>query len=94
MEKIKELMKQKNATVIDVRNEWEYAENHIAHAVNIPLDQIPAQLQELKKLNGPVILYCRSGARSGVATGLLKQAGITDVFNGGGIADIQKLILN
>ena len=94
MEKLKEILKNKNVQVVDVRSDWEYAEQHITNAINIPLDEIPARINEFKKLNGPVILYCRSGARSGMATGILKQAGITDVYNGGGIFDMQKLILN
>lgn len=94
MEKLKELLKQKNTTLIDVRSDWEYAEKHIDHAVNIPLDEIPARIQEIKKLKGPLVLYCRSGARSNMGTALLKQAGMADVYNGGGIADIQKMILN
>jgi phage shock protein E len=94
MEKLKEILKNKNVQVVDVRSDWEYAEQHITNAINIPLDEIPARINDFKKLNGPVILYCRSGARSGMATGILKQAGITDVYNGGGIFDMQKLILN
>jgi len=94
MEKIKEILKQKNVHVIDVRSGWEYDEQHIATATNIPLEEIPARINEFKKLNGPVILYCRSGARSGMATGILKQAGITDVYNGGGLIELQEIILN
>jgi phage shock protein E len=94
MEKMKEILKQKNVHVIDVRSGWEYDELHIANATNIPLEEIPSRINEFKKLSGPVIFYCRSGARSGMATGILKQAGMTDVYNGGGIFDMQKLILN
>jgi phage shock protein E len=36
------------------------------------------------------VLYCASGARSGRAVQLLKQAGFTDVVNAGGLADMPR----
>ncbi|MFM6915907.1 MAG: rhodanese-like domain-containing protein [Aquirufa sp.] len=36
---------------------------------------------------GPIVVYCRSGNRSGMAQMLLKQAGLTEVYNGGGLHD-------
>jgi phage shock protein E len=94
MEKLKELLKQKDTTIIDVRNDWEYSEKHIEKAINIPLDQIPARLSELKNLRSPLVIYCRSGARSAMATNILKQAGISGVYDGGGLVHLQKLFLN
>ena len=89
-----DLLKKENTIVVDVRNPWEFDEGHLKNAVNIPLTEIPGRIDEFKKLNGPVILYCRSGNRSGAAVHLLQQAGITNVYNGGGISDLQKIILN
>lgn len=94
MQTIKDLLKKEKTVVIDVRNDWEYQEEHINGAVNIPLHEIPAQLGKLKDLQGPLILYCRSGNRSGAAVNMLKQAGIKDVYNGGGISDMEKTMLN
>ncbi|HET6767971.1 MAG TPA: rhodanese-like domain-containing protein [Chitinophagaceae bacterium] len=94
MKNINEILKKENAVVVDVRNTWEYDEEHVKNAVNIPLTEIPARIDEFKKWNGPLILYCRSGNRSGAAVHLLKQAGITNVYNGGGISDLQKITLN
>jgi len=94
MENLRNVLKQKNVSVIDVRSPWEYEEGHVKGSINIPLEEVPARLEEFKKLNGPIILYCRSGNRSGIAIQLLKQAGLTDLYNGGGIFDMQKLILN
>lgn len=45
-------------------------------------------------MTGPIIIHCLSGGRSGIAVNLLKQSGITNVYNGGGIADMQRLIMN
>jgi rhodanese-related sulfurtransferase len=94
MKNIKEILKKEDVTVVDVRNTWEYDEGHVNNAVNIPLNEIPARIDEFRKLHGPVILYCRSGNRSVAAVHILKVAGITNVYNGGGIFDMQKITVN
>lgn len=94
MEKLKNILKQETVSVIDVRSPWEFQEAHVKNAINIPLEEIPARFGEIKNLKGPVVCYCRSGNRSGIAIQMLKQAGIKNIHNGGGIYDMQKLILN
>ncbi len=70
------------AIIIDVRSAGEYKSGHIPGSKNFPLDGIRTKIAELKKLNKPVITVCRSGARSGMAKGILKSAGI-EAYNGG-----------
>lgn len=70
------------AVIVDVRSPGEFRSGHIPGSRNYPLDQIREKVQELKKLNRPVITVCRSGARSGMARGVLQSAGIK-VYNGG-----------
>ena len=70
------------AIVIDVRTEMEFAAGHVQGSKNIPLNSIGFYIDEIKKLNKPIITCCRSGARSGSAENVLKQNGI-DVINGG-----------
>ena len=94
MEKIKTILKDHNASVVDVRAPWEFEEGHIKGAINIPLNEIPARMSDFKKMNGPVILYCRSGNRSGMAANILKQAGISNIYNGGSLFDMQQLSMN
>jgi rhodanese-related sulfurtransferase len=94
MDTMKNIIRKEGAIVIDVRDEWEYQEGHINGAVNIPLHEIPASINQLKKLDGPLILYCRSGNRSAGAVNLLKKSGINDVYNGGGMAEMQKIAVN
>jgi len=36
----------------------------------------------------PVVLYCRSGHRAGVAKSILQKNGFSDVTNGGGLTDM------
>lgn len=78
----------KGAVIIDVRSNGEYASGHIKGSKNIPLDTIAFKIQEIKKLNKPVIACCRSGMRSAQATSILKQNGI-EVINGGGWESLQ-----
>ena len=78
----------KNSTIVDVRTPDEFTDKHFPNAINIPLDQVQQNVEEFKKMPKPIIAYCRSGARSGMAVSMLKQAGIADVINGGGLEDL------
>lgn len=77
-----------NATIIDVRTPEEFSEEHVLGAINIPLDQLGGRIAELKDMQKPIVAYCRTGNRSGMAVEMIKQQGITDVVNGGGIVDM------
>ena len=92
MENIKELVQSPSTIIVDVRSQWEYETNHINGAKNIPLEEIPYKVEEFKAFKSPVILYCRSGNRSAMAVSILKQNGITEVYNSGGLSDLQFLI--
>ena len=80
--------KAKGAIIIDVRSKGEFAGGHIQGAKNIPLNEISSNINDIKKLNQPVIACCASGMRSSQATSILKQNGI-DVINGGGWKSLQ-----
>jgi phage shock protein E len=80
-----------NATIVDVRTPAEFAEGHYPGALNIPLDQVQSRIYEFEKMKQPVVAYCRSGNRSGVAVSILKQNGISEVYNGGGIEDLLRV---
>ena len=79
------------ATLIDVREQVEWDAGHIAGALFIPqgvlLDRIEAAVPNRDE---EIVLYCRSGARSGRMTAALQQAGYTNVVNmAGGILEWQ-----
>ena len=78
------------ATIVDVRTPEEYAGEHIPNAINIPYDQVAQRINEFKEMQKPIIAYCRSGNRSGIAVDTLKQNGITEAINAGGLVDIKK----
>lgn len=94
MENLRTILKKSGASVIDVRSPWEFEAEHVSGAMNIPLEEIQGRINEFKNLNGPAILYCRSGNRSGIAVNILKQAGFNDVYNGGSIFEMQQLNVN
>jgi len=57
---------------IDVRSPGEYAAGHIPGAVNIPMEQIEARLDDL--LPGvPIILVCQAGKRARMVAGLIER---------------------
>lgn len=78
---IKELVSQ-GALLVDVRTPNEFSGGSVKGAVNIPLDQLPSQLHRFKNKNS-VIVFCRSGNRSGQAKSILDKQGIPSVINGG-----------
>lgn len=69
------------ARLVDVRTPGEFAAGHIAGAVNIPLQQLDSRLAELQPRDVAVVVYCRSGHRSGNAARLLKSAGFPAVHD-------------
>ena len=76
------------ASVVDVRTPGEYQQGHYPGALNIPLNELPQRLDECKQMKQPIVAYCLSGGRSSIAVSMLKQAGINQVYNGGGINDL------
>ncbi|MBI2259369.1 MAG: rhodanese-like domain-containing protein [Flavobacteriia bacterium] len=80
-------------TIIDVRTPAEYMGGHVAGSINIPLQEIPNRVDELKKMNEPIVLCCASGARSGQATYFLQAQGIR-CENGGCWLDVNFLVKN
>ena len=77
--------------LLDVRTPEEYAEGHIAGAVNIDVqsdDFQPTARQELSK-DSTILVYCRSGRRSLDAAEILARLGYRVVNLKGGILDWQ-----
>jgi phage shock protein E len=68
-------------TVVDVRTPAEYQAGHVPGAVNIPFDQMAQRHGELGPTSTPLLLYCHSGRRSGLAIATLKQQGFTRLWD-------------
>jgi phage shock protein E len=92
MNHLAELLKNPGTTLIDVRSPMEFAAEQLPGSINIPVDQVQAKASEIMNMAKPIVLFCRSGARSGMALSFLMQAGATDVYNGGSIYDLMPLI--
>jgi rhodanese-related sulfurtransferase len=73
---------QEGAFLVDVRSPDEYKNGSVTGAVNIPLDNIT---QQIKKFEGKIniVVFCRSGNRSGQAKQILEKQGFKNVINGG-----------
>ena len=68
--------------VVDVRPMNEFADGHILHSLNIPMNGFGKQLGQLEKYrNRPIIVSCRSGAQSSAACKQLRKAGFDQVYN-------------
>ena len=89
-ESVKKFM-EKGAVIIDVRSAGEFQTGHIKGSKNIPLNIISSKINDIKKLNRPVIACCASGMRSAQATSILKSNGI-DAMNGGGWSSLQSKV--
>ncbi|MDE3235354.1 MAG: rhodanese-like domain-containing protein [Bacteroidota bacterium] len=70
------------AVIVDVRSPEEFRGGHLRNSLNIPLQSLAQQLPTLKQKNKPIITVCKTGARSSMAVGVLKNAGI-EAYNGG-----------
>jgi phage shock protein E len=74
------------AMLVDVRTSNEFTGGHIEGAVNIPIQELSGRMDELGDKTGQIVLYCHSGARSGMAKRLLEKNGFTQIHDMGGIA--------
>ncbi|HEY6729859.1 MAG TPA: rhodanese-like domain-containing protein [Solirubrobacterales bacterium] len=72
------------AQLIDVRADHEWEVGHIAGATHIALPEIPQRTGEIDK-DRPVVIYCRGGNRSSMATAALAEAGFDAVKLSDGI---------
>ena len=80
------------ALLLDVRSASEFEGGHVDGAINIPHTEVDERVEEILELQGgdphrPIVLYCRSGHRAGLAKRDLENAGFDRLTNFGGIDD-------
>ena len=85
-------MIENGALLIDVRTKKEFEEGHIKGAINIPYDETNNLMTAIGfDKRRPVVVYCRSGNRSGKAKTELDKKGYTNVFNGMGYQALKEV---
>ena len=79
----KMIQQEKNIVILDVRTPEEYdKDGHIPNSILIPVQVLPQYIKDLEKFKDKKILvYCRSGNRSSVASKFLEQNGFKNVYN-------------
>jgi phage shock protein E len=85
-----ELIKNNEGTIVDVRTRGEFMGGSVAGAVNIPLNELPLRIEELKEMKTPVIFCCATGNRSGQATNYMSRQGL-ECVNGGSWLEVNYL---
>ncbi|HRH64951.1 MAG TPA: rhodanese-like domain-containing protein [Bacteroidia bacterium] len=91
-EEFKKSLDQNEGVLIDVRTPEEFAEGHLQGAMNIDFNA-PNFKDEIGKLDKSKTyeVYCRSGKRSGMASGVMQSEGFKKVINlDGGILGWQE----
>jgi phage shock protein E len=69
---------------VDVRTRDEYAAGHVEGAILIPYDEMGSRWREIAEYaDRPVVLYCRTGRRSGIAERILQSHGFSQVEDAG-----------
>ncbi len=66
--------------ILDVRTPSEYEDAHIEGAINIPVEEIVDRLNELSA-NDVILVYCRTGNRSGTAVGIMEENGFSKIYH-------------
>lgn len=82
-----ELINKENTTIIDVRTELEFSLARCEESINIPLNEIPNKIIDLKEFES-IVLCCAAGVRSEKAVQFLRDNGFDNVYNGGSWKDV------
>ncbi len=76
------LINRSNALVLDVRDDAEFANGHIADAKHIPMAQLAERIKEIQKYKDkPILVNCQAGARSTKACDILRTNQFSQVNN-------------
>ena len=88
-----DVLKNGKYKLIDVREPMELEmDGSIDGAENIPLGTVADRKDEILSYEGPVVVFCRSGNRSGKALEYLQSQGLKDGYNGGGWAELKETL--
>jgi phage shock protein E len=72
----------RSLVLLDVRTPAEYAEGHLPGSINIPHTELASRVAELSdSRDRDIVVYCRTGRRTELALGVLKDAGFKRIFH-------------
>ena len=92
---LEEVLRNGNYHLIDVREPMELEmDGQVEGAQNIPLGEVDERKEEILAIEKPVVLFCRSGNRSGKALDFLNSEGLKNGYNGGGWAELKEKLEN
>lgn len=89
---LKDLVNSPDTVLIDVRESIERMFSKVKSARHMPMSQIDNYVDEIRQWQGPKVIFCRSGRRSGMVIKLLAARGITDLHNGVGVGDVKMIL--
>lgn len=87
---VKEMIKNPETTLVDVRVPEEFAEKTADGAVNIPLAAIKDNIDFLKEQKN-VVVFCNSGKQAAEAMEILRKNGIPQVYYGKTLKNVQAI---
>ena len=88
---IAQILKEGRYSLVDVRSNQEFLAAHLPGAIHIPMDALQFNLSLIHELPRPIIVYCHSGYRSGIAVEFMQQHNIEGAINGGGLSQLMHL---
>lgn len=90
-QEVAEKLKSARPLIVDVREQYEYAQGHIKGSKNIPLRQLPERITQFGSQDQEIIMVCASGSRSSSAANYLVKEGYTNICNlNGGMMSWQR----
>lgn len=80
--------------IIDVREPYEFEDGHVEGAINIPPQELLAGAPDLDQIDRstPIIVYCRTGARSNTSKHILTNMGFANITNGVNKEHVERMI--
>jgi hydroxyacylglutathione hydrolase len=86
LDRLDELSRNGDATVLDVRGRSEWDAGHLPGVENVFVGALPDRIDELPR-DRPVVVHCESGSRSAIAASVLQAHGFDEVYDAPGFVD-------
>ncbi len=88
---LQEILKSPGLVIVDLRKPDEFAVDHIKESINIPMEEVPSRIDELKNMSRPIVLCCATGKDCRSAHIYLSQHGLQNTYAGGSWLELNVL---